>query len=535
MRSLFEGLRLFINRLPPAQRVVIAGVFVGGVLLLAAVGYWASRPDYSLLFARLGPSDAGQIVDALRDDGIRYQLREGGSAVYVPREKVYDLRLRFAAQSIGADSPAGYELFDQGSLGMTDFMQKLNLKRALEGELSRTISSMRPVEVARVHLVTPERSPFREARNEPSASVVIRFAGSARLSAAQIEGIGGLVAGAVEGLTSDRVTVLDTRGNVLSSAGSGNADLALSSTQLRVTKALEDHLAQKGQSMLDQFLGPGNAIVRVAALLDFNKTVSEVDRIDPESATIISEQRLDEQGGDESANSTMRNYEMTRTRERQEKSAYDITEISVSLVLNQPVSEDPESEAITRSEYSPEELQQIEEVVKSAVGFDGQRGDQFAVHQSPFDTSSQDQLTQDIAAAGRSRLIQNIARYAVMLIALFAGIWFLRGSLTTVTRMGTEMAERALEEAKIAAAQLEQVNTSDAGNKQVDQAAGATAALPSGDLYTSKLSPEAQARLQAKNVVFDEIIESVGENPDDAADLLRTWVAEDRQNESATT
>ena len=293
MNGFLDNLRTFLKDLTLGQKASLLGVIAGAIALMVVVGIWVNRPDYALLFGNLSSTDAGKIVESLQNDRIKYQLRDSGTAVYVPRQEVFELRLRFAGEGIVSDGPVGYELFDSGTLGMTDFMQKLNLKRALEGELARTISSIRQVDIARVHLVIPERSPFRETQSQASASVVLKLMGNSRLSQDQIEGISALVAGAVEGMDTGQVTVLDTRGNMLSNPAQYDGDRLETSNQLRHQRAIEQHLTEKGQSMLDQILGPGNALVRVAATLDFSRSYAERDVIDPESATVVSEERLD--------------------------------------------------------------------------------------------------------------------------------------------------------------------------------------------------------------------------------------------------
>ena len=277
MNGFTQNIAEFLKGLTLGQKGALAAVVIGAVALLSAVAYWANKPDYALLFGSLGPEDANRVVETLQSERVKYQIRDAGSSIYVPRQDVYELRLRFAGQGVVSDGPVGYELFDGGTVGMTDFMQKLNLKRALEGELARTISSVRQVDIARVHLVIPERSPFRETQAAPTASVVLQLSGSARLSGEQIEGITALVSGAVEGLDPAQVTVLDTRGNMLSNPARAEGDTAETSNQLKQQRAIEQHLTEKGQSMLDQILGPGNSLVRVAASLDFSREISERD------------------------------------------------------------------------------------------------------------------------------------------------------------------------------------------------------------------------------------------------------------------
>ena len=151
-----------VRQMPVQRRALLGGLVVGVVGLLLGVANWASQPEYALLFGSLPTEDAGRVVQQLETDGVAYELRDGGASIYVPAEEVYGLRLRLATEGVVSNGPAGYELFDGGTLGMTDFMQRLNVKRALEGELARTIGSIQQVSAARVHLVLPERSPFRD-------------------------------------------------------------------------------------------------------------------------------------------------------------------------------------------------------------------------------------------------------------------------------------------------------------------------------------------------------------------------------------
>ena len=529
MNAFFQDLRAFFGRLSVGQQVSLGAVLLGGVALLVFIANWANQPDYALLFGSLEPADADRVVEALRERGTPYELKEGGSAVYVPRGEVYELRLHFAGQGVVSDGPAGYELFDGGTLGMTDFMQKLNLKRALEGELARTIASIRQVETARVHLVMPERSPFREAQAEPSASVVVQLSGSARLTEAQIEGIGVLVAGAVEGLAPPDVTVLDTRGNLLSRPDVGDPDAAASTNQLRAQRAIEAHLAEQGQSMLDRVLGPGNAIVRVAATLDFSRAATERDLIDPESATVISEERLDETGDAQNANSSVRNFEMSRTRERMEKSVGDVAYLTVSVILNQKYAPTAgEAGGVSEGEvvsYAEEELVNVEALVKNAVGFSPERGDRFAIHQTRFDTSADQQVATEMEAVRQQERIQLYLRYGLMLLALALAGWL----VYAVSRQlaGRTSAAGASGSLRLGASGAASGGLLTDGSQGAELAAAQRQGLLGEDVYLSKLSPEAQAQLNAKHVAFEEVKKRVLEDPESAAKLVRSWLGED--------
>ncbi len=528
MPPFLQNIRGFLGRLTLAQRAMLGLLVVGGAALLVGVAYWTSQPDYALLFGNLDSTDANKVVEALREDEIAYDLREGGSAVYVPRASVYELRLRFASEGRVSKGQIGYELFDRGTLGMTDFMQKLNLKRALEGELSRTVASIRQVERARVHLVMPERSPFRDQQQRPSASVVVQRAGSAGLSQGQIAGMTALVAGAVEGMSSADVTVLDTDGTMLSDPDAGDTDLTLTSTQLDMQRSVEKHLAESGQSMLDEVLGPGNAIVRVSATLDFSRTVSERKLVDPESATVISEERLEEEGeATGTANSTVRNYDLSRTTERSEKSIGDVSYLTVSVILDQPEEADEQAGApadgtVQTASFTGGDLAEIESLVKNAVGFKPERGDRFAIHQTRFDQSAEDEMVTALREQEQSERIERYIRYGLIVLALLAAAWLVRSTMRRLTTLGHNeplWLEQTTDDDEDDLLQI--------GNGDDDEALPQEEQMQLvDDMYTSKLSEEAKRRLKAKHLMFEEIKKQADESPDETAALLRTWLAE---------
>ncbi|MFW5973429.1 MAG: flagellar basal-body MS-ring/collar protein FliF [Bacteroidota bacterium] len=527
MSGFTDNLGAFFKGLTLGQKSALAAVIIGAVTLLAVVALWANRPDYALLFANLSSSDASKIVESLQSDGVRYQLRDSGTSVYVPRQDVYELRLRFAGEGVVSDGPVGYELFDGGTLGMTDFMQKLNLRRALEGELARTISAIRQVEIARVHLVIPERSPFRETQTQASASVVLKTTGTTRLSAEQIEGITSLVAGAVEGMDASQVTVLDARGNMLSNPSRVQGDQLETSNQLRHQRAIETHLTEKGQTMLDQMLGPGNALVRVSAALDFTRSISERDLIDPESATIVSEERLDEQGAeDAAATSSVRNFEMSRTRERSEKSVGDVSYLTVSVILNYKRQPGEDDAPVQQVPYEAAEIQEIEALVRNAVGFNTARGDQITTHQTRFDTSFDERLANEMVEQRREERMQLLLRYGLMLLAILAAVWLILSATRRVTK-AVEGRQTIMLDEPLRARPVEGRRQKKTDPSRLEEADEEEEFMLVDDVYTSKLSPEAKARLKAKHVMFEEIKSQVVAHPEDTAELFRSWMAED--------
>ncbi len=546
--AFLDNIRQFLARLALGQQLALGAVLVGGVAVLGGVAYWASQPDYALLFGRLEATDASRVVESLRADDIPYQLEEGGTAVYVPRDQVYDLRLRFAGEGVVAEGPVGYELFDGGTLGMTDFMQRLNYKRALEGELARTVSNVRQVAQARVHLVLPERSPFREQQTKPSASVVLQLAGSGSLDRGQVEGIASLVAGAVEGMAVADVTVLDARGTLLSNPDAGNADLTLTSNQLRTQRAVESHLTESGQSMLDRVLGPGRAVVRIAAALDFSRSVQESEDIDPESATVISEERLEENAEFDASNSTVRNYELSRTRRRSEKSIGDVDYLTVSVILDhRPAPAAPEGDEDAAPEpvpYTDREISEVEALVKNAVGFNPERGDRFAIHQAKFDTSIDDQVVAELREHERAERLRLYLRYGLMVLALGLAAWLIRSSVRRVADaagdpldlvrtdpvLGRHTAGELAAQAGAPALPGAQTAGALPAHADGDDPDALAEFGDSGDFYTRKLSDRARARLEAREAMYEETKQQAIEQPEETAELIRVWLAQDQEH-----
>ncbi len=523
---MLDQVRQSLEQLPPQRRLVLGGVVVGVVVALLAVGRWASQPDYALLFGNLPAQDAGRIVEQLEGEGVTYDLRDGGASVYVPRDEVYGLRLRLASDGVVTDGPAGYELFDGGTLGMTDFMQRLNVKRALEGELSRTVSSIRQVERARVHLVLPERSPFRDQQVAPSASVVLAVRGS--LSPEQVVGVTALVAGAVEGMSPNEVTVLDEAGRMLAGPGAEGAESGLSTAQIRMRQEVEAYLSGAGQSMLDEMLGPGRAVVRVAADLDLARTSVETNAVDPESQTVLSEETQEEQVQGGGGSSSVKNFEVTRSTTRSEQEAGAIRTLTVSVVLDEaaPAPDLERPQPGTPTPFTDAQLRQIESLVKNAVGFDEGRGDRFAVQQIRFSTPA-DADAGFFASADGTVWAGLGLRYGVILLVLILGYRLLRSLADGLTAAADTPAPDADAPADEPAPQLavgedgQLVGLPEGG-------ARATIASVEADPYAAKLSPEARA-LADDSDLLDTLRASVADDPAAAAAVLRAWLREDAE------
>ncbi|MBK8477748.1 MAG: flagellar M-ring protein FliF [Opitutaceae bacterium] len=287
MRSFYQSLLALWGHLGANQRVSLAIAAMVVVAGLAALVSWSRRPDYQLLYGRLGEKDASAVISQLQASGIPHRI-EGG-AVYVPVEQVHRLRMDLAGKGIPSGDGIGFEIFDKGNFGVSDFVQRTNYARALQGELSRTISQLEGVRSARVLIVQPEnRLLLVDQSIKPSASVFIELGGG-RISADQVNAIRHLVSNSVQGLLPDAVAVVDNRGRVLSEELKSDPLLTTASSQIRYRQSVEDYFARKVESMLSAAVGAGNAIVRVSAEVDTDATTIAEEKFDPEGQVVRSQ------------------------------------------------------------------------------------------------------------------------------------------------------------------------------------------------------------------------------------------------------
>ena len=294
--KLIEQFKKFYGRLTGLQKGLFIGipaVVVAGLILLLSSGM--EPGNYRVLFSDLQESDASQIVQSLEEKGIDYKLENGGKKILVPDNVLYKTRVDLAGEGLPKSSVVGYELFDQTNLGMSEFVQQVNYRRALEGELSRTIGSMDEVRKVRVHVVLPEQKLFEKDQKEPTASVTLHIKSGRSLSRVSVEGIQTLVAGSVEGLKSENVTIVNHLGKLLSKPPVDENSIAgLTARQLEQQNRVEKNLASKIQSMLDGVLGANNSTAEVTAELNFTQIEQTRTGYDPEEQVVRSEQSITE-------------------------------------------------------------------------------------------------------------------------------------------------------------------------------------------------------------------------------------------------
>lgn len=535
MARIVDAFQNFFSPLSSAQKALFVLFSVGILTLASMLFYWALQPSYTVLFGSLSPESAQTIVEELKADGIPYELGDNGRSIRVPREQVYDLRLQYAAEGAAGSDYQGYELFDQNTLGMTDFMQRINKKRALEGELSRTINNLDQVESSRIHIVLPERSAFQEATVDPSASVILNLKKGKRLQEDQIQGIGSLIAGSVEGLQIENVVLLDQLGNRISDNILLGEDASAGSAQMQVRQKTENYLTSKGQSMLDRVLGPGNSILRISTDHNFDRLTRESNLIDPESRTIISEEKRSTTNSDQTqeparqaqnegeslttsqqqGESTVqvRNYEVNETREQLERSVGEVTRISASILLNYKSEETQTEEGETVTEfvpYSQDEIADLRQVMASALGIQEERGDQLTITQIRFQDSFRDAPAEEPFFTDPVSLFELIRWIIMAVIFLVVSMMVYRMSknfnLAEDPLLAKGEEERDREELEEEQRYLE----GESGEKD--------------DMYTKKLSPEAKEVAEA-NEMSDEIKEFVDKNTPEAASYVRSMMS----------
>lgn len=286
MKNFTQSLLDLWKQLGLNQRVSLGVAAFAVVAGLIAVVMWSRRPDYQLLYARLSEKDAASIIGQLQTQNIPHVVSAGGTAVQVPSDQVYKLRMDLAAKGLPSGDGVGFEIFDKGQFGLSDFVQRTNYLRAVQGELARTIMQLHGVRAARVMIVQPENRLLLTDQGVKSTASVFIDVGGSRLESDQVNAVRHLVANAVQGLSPDQVAVVDNRGHVLSEELKQDPTLGTASSQMRYRQQVEDYFAKKVESMLAAVIGPGNAVVRVSAEIETEAMTVHEEKYDPDGAVV---------------------------------------------------------------------------------------------------------------------------------------------------------------------------------------------------------------------------------------------------------
>jgi flagellar M-ring protein FliF len=508
----------------------VTAVIGAAALVLAAflTFQWASAPSYVPLFNNLAPADASAIVDQLESEGTPYELADGGGTVLVPREVVYDTRIRLSGEGLPADDSSGYALLDGQELSTSQFQEETNFKRAMEGELSDTIEALEGVNTAVVHLAMPQEEIFADEQEPTTASVLVETQPGTTMQPEQVQAVVHLVSSSIEGLEPDNVTVADASGQVLSAPG--DTFNAAGDSQAQQVESFEERMTASVQQMLDRVLGPGRSVVEVTADLNFDKTVTNTVRYfaDPDAPAEAETQTTETYtapGGQAAADGVVgpdgaldpaaapgedaQEYTkrsrtsdnlVNRTVEQREAAPGSVSSLHVGVVMDTQAS-------------SGVQARTVEDLVNSTLGLDQERGDSLEVSVLPFDRSAEEAAETELAAAEAAEKkaeMMSMARtgaVVLLVIALLVGAW-LRGRKRNKAR--AQATTYVVEQLRQQTEQRER--------PAIDPTAAAAAAL--------EAAPPAPAMPDTSAVVRDEIAALVERQPEEVAQLLRGWLVD---------
>lgn len=535
-----ESLKNFISTLTIKQKIVIGVSVVTTFVLIILLVSIFNQPKYSVLFADLSQQDASKVIEHLSAQKIQYQIEDNGSLIKVPQDKVYETRLELAGKGLPSSGTVGFELFDKSSMGMSDFMQKLNYKRALEGELARTIMGQDGIDGARVHLVFPEKSIFRDEQIPPTASVVIKLRDNFSLPKDKASAIVNFISSSVEGLSTNNITLIDNKGRLLWKEDSENNLSFASSKQYEIKNSIEMYLAQKAQNLLDNVLGYGNSMVQVNADLNFNQVEKTMEIYDPESQVVISEQTSAGSNagfsvGDttqQSNENSITNYEVSKTIQKVIEETGNIRRLSVAAVINdipQKIEKDGKQvvEFIPRS---PEQMKKIEELIRGALGIDNDRNDLLSIVNIPFETKP---VEEDLNVQPSSWFDDKneIINLVLIVLAIVGSILLLKNLTSRIKsdkiHIGTVESERLPKGSsdfnigKLDTKEKPQTELTASGKSTLLEIKKKKNQLPIGDLE-EEISIEAMNRENQIEKIKNYIIK----NPADASKLINAWLYE---------
>jgi flagellar M-ring protein FliF len=533
LRQLLAQVSAFWKALSTPKRFALLAATVGSLVLVGAIVFFESHEDYAYLFTELSTEDAAAVVEKLKATQVPYRLDDTGTRIQVPESRVHELRLELASAGLPRGGGVGFEIFDKSQLGSTEFEQQVNLRRALEGELARSIGTLRGVQAARVHLVMPERRLFVAGQERASASVVLKLRSPEAFSRDEIAGIVHLVASAVPGLSRDRVSVVSADGMTLhrptldGESGSGSGDLAEQGT------LMGSQLETRAREQLERVVGPGLADVRVNVAINPATREKTQELYNKDTTALRSEHKVEEMtGGNQlpvagvpGAQSNLpdakpgetetpstsvgtggvfrrtqtRNWEVDRLVEKTSTPPGEVQRLSVAVLVDQiHVVKGGKTTSVPRTK---EEIAALEDIVRKAVGFDANRGDSLTIQSMAF---HQD----DMGDAGKlgepvwwRRYIPFAAVGVVVLLAL----------LVLATRGRADRKIAAVRKAAELKAAQQRVGAILSGGAAIPQA------LPSGQSGISEL-PAVDFRAQA--------LELASKDPATASLVLKGWLAE---------
>lgn len=456
MASPIGQLKEIWERLPVTGRVATIGAAVATLGLIGALVYYGSQPEYGVLFSDLNPGDAQTIVEKLKSANVPYSLANGGTTIQVPHDRVTELRLQMAGDGAISGGHVGFDLFDKTNFGATDFAQQVNYRRALEGELARTLEGMDEVESARVHITPKKESVFSDKEEGAKASVMLRVRQNKELSPERTDAIVSLIGSSIEGLDPSNVSVMDTRGRLLVAAGRGRGngvnDAGTFAAQLEAKQKFETESAQRIIALLEPVVGTDRVRADIAADIDFSQVEQSEERYNPQSQVIRSQQNSTESRNTSAGNANNAtngvvgarsnnpvtqqpatpgaasttadarntntvNYEIDRTIRKTIGGGGRVNRMTVSVVVDNKVVDGVE---VVRS---PEELKQIQDLAGGAIGIDANRGDAVVVQAMAFSKPA-DTATPPTTVDKFKPFIPSALKYGALVLVAVLILWF---------------------------------------------------------------------------------------------------------------
>jgi flagellar M-ring protein FliF len=551
---LLTQLKQLNEKLTLNQKISILALTVAIITGVGLMVYFMGQEEYQTLYSGLNAEEASTVVNRLKDLKVPYQLSDAGKNIRVPKPKIDELRIQLASEGLPQSGKIGFEIFDKTNLGMTEFLEKISYKRALEGELARTILSLKEVSQARVHLVLPKESLFQEKSEPTKASVVIKLNAGKQISDTMVSGIVHMVSSAVEGLNPQNVTVVDIAGRMLS-AKQGSPEESLTATQLELKGRYEKDLKLKVVNILEPVVGEGRVKADTWVTLNFNRSEQTEEKFNPQETPIRSQQKSEEQilpaaagpagvpgtssnqatpapsftpiNGRGQSSSTKRsettNYEISKLVRHTVEPVGGVRKLSVAVIVDDAVKMEKVADGSTVKKTTPrsaDELKKIRDLISSAVGFDATRGDQLTVENIAFDINPGLDEVKPSFYEKWKELIQPAIRYGAFII-LFLLVYFLmirpvtkkvlapaQGILTSETELaalaeGTAPGALALDSPKTVK-ELE---------AQLDSNAGLLLPIP--------------VEIRKSDILRQRITEFIQREPENAAQVMRMWLTEE--------
>ncbi len=538
--DILKQLGAFWNGLSNAKRIAL--VFVASTVLvgIALITVLTSRVSYAYLYTKLDSKEAASIAQKLDELKVPYTLEAGGTAIRVPEDQVHSMRLDLARDGLPSGGVVGNELFDKARLGATEFEIEVNQRRALEGELARSILTVSDVEAARVHLVIPKRRLFAAKTEGAQASVVLTLRGNAQFGRDEVAAIVHLVSMAVPNLSPERVTVVDSKGTTLHRPETGDGGgSAANEARVAETREQELRLSERTQTLLEKVAGPGAVEVRVKLDIDSAAREQTTEQYDPKSTALRSENKVEERTATEGATvagvpgaqtnlpdieptvqpvqdeldgnfarrSHTRNWEIDRVVEKLSRPAGDLTRVSVGVLVDGRY-ESREGETV----YVPrtaEELEVLRNVVRGAVGFDAKRGDTIELQNARF---YRDPTEEVVPVAPEPKWL----KYVLPAVAALGALLMLAG-VVLVWKNQRRRKKTAIEERAI------QAQLSAEEHHRLEEAE-AKLLTPTGEIGEETVSsPEFALRRR------EEAIQIATTDPATAAIVLREWLVKGKR------